>query len=106
MCAEVIARIRRAVREKRYQISEHALEEANELEVYKVSEKRFTCEFCDTEQAQIRKLVTVTRQRNGQWFIFEDVPAWICPQCGQRYFDAVVAETMESRMQSTPTDAR
>jgi len=64
------------------------------------------CEFCDTEQAPVKKLVTVTRQRGGQWFIFEDVSAWVCPHCGHRVFDAEVAEAMEHRMTSTPADAR
>ena len=71
-----------------------------------MSEHRYPCEFCDTEQALQRKLVTVTRQRGGQWFIFEDVPAWVCPHCGHRYFDAEVLEAMENRMTTTPTDAR
>lgn len=71
-----------------------------------MNEQKSPCEFCDTEQPQIQKRVTVTRQRGGQWFIFEDVPAWVCPNCGHRYFDAAVLEAMETRMKSTPTDAR
>ena len=71
-----------------------------------MSVKNYTCEFCDTEQAQAQKMVTVTRQRGGQWFIFENVPALVCPNCGHRYFSAEVVEAMEMRMQSTPTDAR
>lgn len=71
-----------------------------------MNEQKNPCEFCDTEQPQVKKLVTVTRQRGGQWFIFEDVPAWVCPHCGHRYFDADVLEAMETRMKSTPTDAR
>jgi len=71
-----------------------------------MNEKTYLCEFCDTEQAQIQKMVTVTRQRGGQWFIFENVPAWVCPNCGHRYFDANVLDAMETRMKSTPTDAR
>lgn len=59
-----------------------------------------------TEEAQVKKRVTVTRQRGGQWFIFEDVPAWVCPHCEHRYFDADVLEAMENRMKSTPADAR
>lgn len=71
-----------------------------------MSEKVYPCEFCDTDQAQVKKLVTVTRQRDGQWFIFENVPAWVCPHCGHRYFDADVLESMENRMKVTPADAR
>jgi YgiT-type zinc finger domain-containing protein len=71
-----------------------------------MNEKTYPCEFCDTAQVQVKKMVTVTRQRGGQWFIFEDVPAWVCPHCGHRYFDADVLETMEDRIKSTPPDAR
>ena len=71
-----------------------------------MTERLYPCEFCDTDQAQVQKLVTVSRQRGGQWFIFEDVPAWVCPHCGHRYFDADVLEAMEDRMKSTPADAR
>ena len=71
-----------------------------------MSERSYPCEFCDTDQPQQKKRVTVTRQRVGQWFIFEDVPAWVCPNCGHRTFDADVLEAMENRMKATPSDAR
>jgi YgiT-type zinc finger domain-containing protein len=71
-----------------------------------MSKRNYSCEFCDTDQPQELKQVTVTRQRGGQWFIFEHVPAWVCPHCGHRYFDADVLEAMENRMKSTPADAR
>lgn len=71
-----------------------------------MSERSYPCEFCDADQPQQNKLVTVTRQRRGKWFIFEDVPAWVCPNCGHRYFDADVLEAMENRMKATPSDAR
>ena len=66
----------------------------------------YPCEFCDSEAAYEKKAVTVTRQRKGEWYIFEDVTSWVCPHCGHRYFDADVLEAMEQRMQSTPADAR
>ena len=71
-----------------------------------MSERTYPCEFCDTDQPQQKKQVTVARQRHGQWFIFENVPAWVCPNCGHRYFDADVLATMEDRMKRTPEDAR
>lgn len=71
-----------------------------------VDQRHYPCEFCDTQQPQEKKWVTVARQRKGQWFIFEDVPAWVCPHCGHRYFDAEAAEAMEKRMTSPPADAR
>ncbi len=71
-----------------------------------MSDPNTPCQFCDTDQPLEMKQITVTRQRGEQWFIFEDVPAWVCPNCGHRYFDAPVLEAMEIRMQSTPEDAR
>lgn len=70
------------------------------------NERNYPCEFCDTDQPQEPKQVTMTRQRGGQWFIFEDVPALVCPHCGHRYFEADVLAAMEERMWSTPDDAR
>jgi YgiT-type zinc finger domain-containing protein len=69
-------------------------------------EKTHLCEFCDSDQPQSKKRVTVTRYRNGQWFIFEDVPAWVCPNCGHRYFDADVIESMERHMTAPPAGVR
>ena len=71
-----------------------------------MNERAYPCEFCDTDHPQEQKLVTVTRQRHGQWFIFEDVPAWVCPHCGHRYYDAAVLVAMEERMKTKPDDAR
>jgi YgiT-type zinc finger domain-containing protein len=64
------------------------------------------CEFCDTQQEPQAKLVTLTRQRHGQWFIFEDVPALVCPHCGHRYFSADVLQQMEAHLRSKPEHAR
>jgi YgiT-type zinc finger domain-containing protein len=71
-----------------------------------MNERQYPCEFCDTKQPQEQKQVTIARQRQGQWYIFEDVPAWVCPHCGHRYFDADVVVAMEERMKTTPADAR
>jgi len=64
------------------------------------------CEFCDTTESLEQKLVTVTRQRAGKWFIFDHVPARVCPHCGHRYFDAEVVEAMERGMTDAPSNAR
>ena len=31
----------------------------------------------------------------GKLFVFEDVPARVCRQCGEKYFDASVVKAME-----------
>lgn len=64
------------------------------------------CAFCDTESPPVRQIVMVTRQRDGIWYIFENVPAWVCPNCGHRLFDLGVLEAMEARMTAAPEGAR
>jgi YgiT-type zinc finger domain-containing protein len=76
------------------------------VEVNDMTKREYPCEFCDTDKPQEKKLVTVTRNRLGKWFIFEDVPAWVCPNCGHRYFDAATVTEMENRMKARPSDAR
>jgi YgiT-type zinc finger domain-containing protein len=57
------------------------------------------CECCNAPLEGREKLVTVYRHRQGQHFIFERVPARICPRCGERYFSARVARQMDRLMQ-------
>ena len=35
----------------------------------------------------------------GKLYIFENVPAGVCQQCGEKYFIAKVAKTMEASIQ-------
>lgn len=72
----------------------------------RMNKRTYACDFCDTNEPQEKKLVTVTRQRDGQWYIFEEVPASVCPHCGHRYFDADILLAMEERMKTPPVDAR
>ena len=37
--------------------------------------------------------------RKDQLYLFEDVPAGVCTQCGEKYFTAKVAKKMESAVQ-------
>ncbi len=48
----------------------------------------------------------MARSRQGKWYIFENVQAWVCPNCGHRYFDAAVVSAMEAGMKAVPADAR
>jgi len=52
-----------------------------------------TCSFCDGELEE--QLVQHEYHWEGKLFVFEDVPARVCRQCGERYFDAVVVKAME-----------
>jgi YgiT-type zinc finger domain-containing protein len=68
--------------------------------------KEFPCEFCDTDQTQKEKLVTLTRHYQGKVYVFENVPARVCPNCGHRYFDGPLMLQLEQLMKNTPADAR
>ena len=37
---------------------------------------------------------TVTLERRGATFVFKDVPAQICPNCGEDYVDDAVADSL------------
>ncbi len=63
-------------------------------------EKDF-CDYCNTTLPDNEKLVTVYRHRHGQHFIFERVPARVCPRCGERYFSAAAVREMDSFMKQT-----
>lgn len=52
------------------------------------------------------RLVTVYRQRQGQHFIFERVPAQVCQACGHRYFSWDVVEEMDRLMDAPETQDR
>lgn len=56
------------------------------------------CEYCNATLPDEEKLVTVYRHRRGRHFIFERVPARVCPRCGERYFPAQSVSEMEREM--------
>jgi len=41
------------------------------------------------------RLVQHEYRWEGKLFVFEDVPARVCRQCGEKYFDAQVVKAME-----------
>jgi YgiT-type zinc finger domain-containing protein len=59
----------------------------------------YPCAFCDTELPQDEKRVTLTLQRHDRWYIFENVPARVCPNCGHRYFDGPLLLELEKLTQ-------
>ncbi|MDQ3753403.1 MAG: YgiT-type zinc finger protein [Acidobacteriota bacterium] len=56
------------------------------------------CEYCNATLPEGERLVTVYRHRRGQHFIFERVPARVCPRCGERYLSAHAAREMDRLM--------
>ncbi len=60
--------------------------------------KADACEYCRTVLDAAERLITVYRHRHGKHFIFERVPARVCPGCGERYFAAAVAREMDRQL--------
>jgi len=58
-------------------------------------ERTYPCEFCDTQLEQEEKLVTLTLIRGGKIYVFEGVPAQVCPNCGHRYYDGPMITRLE-----------
>lgn len=44
-------------------------------------------------------LTTVTLERNGSIIVFKDVPARICPNCGEKYFEADITGRLLAQAQ-------
>lgn len=53
-----------------------------------------TCEYCNGELRA--KTVTVHYRHKGKLVLIENVPARVCRRCGERYYDAITLEKMES----------
>jgi YgiT-type zinc finger domain-containing protein len=51
------------------------------------------CSLCGGEVVSRR--IRHTYQWDGRLFVFDDVPAGVCLQCGEAYFTAETAKTME-----------
>ncbi|MFN0063722.1 MAG: YgiT-type zinc finger protein [Myxococcaceae bacterium] len=67
--------------------------------------KTDVCEYCSAELHAQEEPVTVYRHRAGDHFIFEQVPARVCPRCGERYFSSHVAREMD-RVMKKPSARR
>ena len=63
------------------------------------------CEYCDGVLGGREKLVRVCRHHGDSHFIFEKVPAQVCPRCGERYFSAKVVKEMDRLMKEKALEA-
>jgi YgiT-type zinc finger domain-containing protein len=58
------------------------------------------CDYYEADLDANERLLTVYRHRGSSHFIFEEVPARVCRQCGERYFSARIVRTMDRLMRS------
>lgn len=47
-----------------------------------------------------RGVTTFIDSRNGYAVVLQDVPAWICPQCGEPLFDAEAVQGIQNLLRS------
>ena len=67
-----------------------------------MSERTFDCHFCAGQVSA--QNVDVMRQWKGRYILIENVPAHVCTQCGERYYDASVAEAMDEIMRASESE--
>jgi YgiT-type zinc finger domain-containing protein len=67
-----------------------------------MNEQSFDCHFCGGKVTA--QQVDVMRHWKGRYVLIENVPAHVCAQCGERYYDAVVAEAMDQIMKASETE--
>ena len=46
----------------------------------------------------VRKNVSYTATRKGYHLIIDDVPAWVCKQCGEPLFDEETVDTIQEML--------
>jgi len=59
------------------------------------------CLYCQGQL--IRKKVSYTANRQGYHLIIDDVPAWVCEQCGEPLFDETTVETTQAMLKQMDT---
>ncbi len=62
------------------------------------------CNICRGNLKQT--LTTYTQQYKDQWIVVENVPAWVCEQCGETYFDPDVVERIQTLIWSDAQPVR
>jgi YgiT-type zinc finger domain-containing protein len=55
------------------------------------------CLYC--KGTLVRKTVSYTANRKGYHLIIDDVPAWVCEQCGEPLFDETTVAAIQQALQ-------
>jgi YgiT-type zinc finger domain-containing protein len=55
------------------------------------------CLYC--KGTLVRKTVSYTANRKGYHLIMDDVPAWVCEQCGEPLFDETTVDAIQQALQ-------
>jgi YgiT-type zinc finger domain-containing protein len=62
------------------------------------------CAVCGGKLRQ--RLTTYTQEYDSRLVVVENVPAWVCDQCGETYFDPEVVEQVQALIWSGAKPAR
>jgi YgiT-type zinc finger domain-containing protein len=54
------------------------------------------CLYCKGKL--VRQKVSYTATRKGYHLIIDDVPAWVCEQCGEEFFDDETVDTIQDML--------
>ena len=78
--------------------------EQDDCEVINMAHNYGECSFCGGEVHESR--IMLDYWHHGQLFVFHDVPAGVCDQCGEQYLMASVAKALERELTSAfpPTE--
>ena len=55
--------------------------------------KNDLCEYCEGSVEQ--RLIRTEFHFKGQTIYVENVPAWVCSKCGEKYYDAPIYKRLE-----------
>ena len=59
------------------------------------------CHFCDGEMKKGK--TTYTLNGSGYHLLIDDVPAWVCSQCGEVYFEEGAVDNIQDIVKSLDT---
>jgi YgiT-type zinc finger domain-containing protein len=63
-----------------------------------------SCHLCKGRLAY--QMTTYTQLMNDNLIVIENVPAWVCEQCGETYYDPDVVERIQTLIWSGKAPAR
>ena len=70
-------------------------------------EEKSVSSVCNVCQGNLhQELVTYTQWYEGRLVIVENVPAWVCGQCGETYYDPDIVEQVQQRIWSNDEPVR
>lgn len=53
-----------------------------------------------------KKLVTAENWWGNEFMLIENVPAWVCDNCGEQYFEPKVCEELDRLRQAPPASKK